>query len=382
MHREYPGRFRTKATSTILAMRRRLDEYGAEIAPRRHTAGTQVQYSSAERQWRAFCKACGYHWKDWSPQTTFHFACWRRTAGGNMRTGAPVKANTIRSQLSGIRAALINHGLNPTEYAEITMPRTHALLRAIAKRESGNFKLALSGTQLRRMCSHLPRCHDTYVLQWALYLMHNTLRRVGEVMPKYMPPLTAGDILWDNGSYHPRRRAPLDTSASYHFYRSKTNQSGKLQTAYMWCRCDANDACALCALRRLFQHCPWPINRHTPLLLLTSGKILNYTAALRRLKKLCKAIGLEPNHYGLHSLRRGGFHDAQDEGHSDALINAQAHWAGNRSRLPYDRSRGSVDAKKAKQVAAIPKGAQSKRRGMRTRTPRCKRHSAARRRRR
>ena len=335
-------------------IRRRLDDYGTHTLPQRHAERTNIAYKGAGKRWLEFCADCAYHWKDWTPTTSFQFVCWRRTIGGNMKNGNPVTAATIASQISGIQAWLINRGVaNVRGYNQYSMPRTSALLAAIARHEKPGYKRPLTGAQLRRMFACLPTStYDALVFSWVVALIHNTMRRVDEVMPTLTRALVAGDITWSNGTFRPRLEPPYDATASYAFRHSKRNQQGLLQTAFMWCRC-AHTVCALCRLRELYRRCPWEITPRTPLLLLVTGKVLDYAATMKVLKELCRRCGYNPNDYGTHSLRRGGLHDAQDEGQSDALINSQAYWRNNRSRRPYERTRETIDAAKKKEIAAM-----------------------------
>ena len=331
----------------MMSLRRRLTDYGTSMIPQRHAASTIKNYSSAEKRWFEFCADAGYSWRNWSETTTFHFVCWRRTVGLNMHNGEPVTAATLKSQLSAIKARLLNRGCrNLVEYSRYTMPRTSALLSAISRREIPSYKKPLTGFELRRIIAALPTTtYDSVVFAWMVAFAHNTIRRPSEVMPTMDRELVAGDIKWSNGSFRPKLTPPYDATASYQFNRSKTNQTGRLQTALMWCRC-ASSVCALCRLRNLYRRCPWEITPKTPLLLLVTGKVLDYRAAMRVLKALCIRVGLNPNDYGLHSCRRGGFQDAVDEGCTDVLINMQAHWKNNRSRRPYEKTREMIDAKK------------------------------------
>ena len=336
-----------------MALRSRLDDYGAKTLPQRHAERTQTQYACSERRWFEFCSDAGYNWRLWNETTTYQYVCWRRTTGVNSRTGEPIKAKSIGSEFSGIKACLINRGLaNLREYNQYTMPRTSALLSSIARWEVTGYKRALTGKQLRRIFALLPDDYDSLVIKWAWSVIHNTIRRVDEIMPSLTREMVAGDITWTNGSFRPYLDKPYDASASYAFTRSKTNKFGQLQTAFMWCRCSTT-VCALCMLRQLYRRCPWQITPRTPLLLLTTGKVFGYAASMRLLKSLCVRCGLNPNDYGMHSFRRGGLHDAQDEGLGDSLINSQAFWMNNRSRRPYERTREAIDAEKSKAVAAL-----------------------------
>ena len=342
----------TQTAAGIMTIRRRLAEYGAVHVGQRYAANTTKGYDCAERRWFEFCADAGYSWRNWSEETTFGFVCWRRTIGVNKRTGEPVRASTLRTQLSAVKGALVTRGISDlTPYSKHTMPRTSALLRALARKEIVGYKKALTGQQLRRIFALLPPTYDAMVWAWAVSLIHNTMRRVSEVMPSLTPAMVAGDITWSSGSWRPRQSPPYDTSASYAFRQSKTNRYGQLQTAFMWCRC-ATSVCALCRLRKLYRRCPWSICPRTPLLLLESGKVLDYRAAMNVLKALCIRCGYNPNDYGMHSLRRGGLHDAQDEGLGDSFINGQAYWLNNRSRRPYERSREAIDAQKRRQLLA------------------------------
>ncbi len=346
----------THTAADRLAVRARLDAYGRRSLPQRHRIGTIKNYSTAERQWRAFCRDCGYHWTQWTAATVFQFICWRRTVGTNVRTGRPVAASTITQQLSGIRAALLNHGvprlLPRTKY---TMPRVHALLQALRSRSVVAFKQPLTAKQLYKFCTLLPAGYDATVYTWLFAMLHNTMRRASEVMPQFTAAIVAGNITWSNGTFRPRLHQPFDPTASYAFTASKTNTHGHLQTAFMWCRCHEIPLCALCALRRLYAECPWRLVPTTPLLRLTDGTIITYSKAMDTLKRLCRMCGLDPAKYGLHSLRRGGYHDADDAQHPDALINSQAFWRSNASRRPYEKTRVRLDAAKWRLVQGIPR---------------------------
>ncbi len=334
----------------MLTLRNELTQYGDSQLVDRHAQRTQRSYSGAFARWKECADQCGFHYTEFSPTTTFLFVCWRRTKRPSMRTGAPCKGTTIEQQLSGIRAELINDGLNPLEYSKWTMPRTNALLASIKSTEVTTYKKALTGHDLRRIVAELPDTYDSAVFKWCVYFMHNTMRRPSEVMPRFTRELWWGDLTFENGCWKPTLTKPYDKTCSYVFNYSKTNQSGLLQTALSWCRCRTNEVCALCAIRRLYRRCPWKPKPTTPLLLLSTGKILDYWTALAMLKRLCIKLGLDPKDYGLHSLRRGGCQDAHEEGHGDALINSQGFWKSNRGRLPYEKSRERIDAEKLKLV--------------------------------
>lgn len=346
----------THTAAGRLALRARLTDYGNYRLPDRHGYSTVVNYSSAERRWREFCLDCGYHWSQWSDEVAFQFAAWRRTVGTNMRTGEPVKARTITQNLSGIRAALMNHGVRHLlPRNKYLMPRTHALLKALGREEKASFKRPLTAAQLHHFCTLLSPGYDAAVYTWLFAMIHNTMRRAAEVMPRFTAAIVAGDITWSNGTYRPRLQPPYDMTASYAFSASKTNTTGRLQTAFLWCRCSEIPLCALCALRRLYSSCPWQLTPSTPLLLMANGTVIAYSAAMATLKRLCEKSGLDPAHYGLHSLRRGGYHDAETAQHPDALINSQAFWRSNRSRRPYERQRVHLDAAKLRLVQTIPR---------------------------
>lgn len=335
-------------------MRSRLSSYGHHVLPYRNAPSTRKGYSKAVTRWREFCDACGYMTSDWNDTTAYQFVCWRRIERVNMHNGNPCSAQTISGQLSGVRSWLTDTGNQPMPRNAGTMPQTSALLSAIRKFEVSKCKQPLTAVQLQRLCAHLPDTYDSVVLRWVLYLIHNTLRRISEVMPTMGGHMVCGDIRWSNGTWRPRLTPPYDKTASYAFFGSKTNQTGLMQTAFMWCRCRALFACALCCLRQLYRRCPWQLTPTTPLLLLVDGSIMTYSSTLAELKRLCLAAGLEPNDYATHSLRHGGVHDARDANHSDRLINMQGHWASNKSRSPYEKTRAAIDAQKLKEIGALP----------------------------
>jgi integrase len=59
---------------------------------------------------------------------------------------------------------------------------------------------------------------------------------------------------------------------------------------------------------------------------LNTGGEVSYDCARRDLRALLERIGLAPEDYGTHSLRRGGATDAAERGVSDALIKVQGRW--------------------------------------------------------
>ncbi len=343
---------RTKLTHHDL--RRFLTDYTDRTLPQRHAENTRNAYNGHYKRWLEFCEDCGFRWNDWDCRTTLFFVAWRRCIGTNMhsKSGKPCKAKTIRANLSGIRAELMNHGMvNPKANSKYTMPRTAALLMAIERNEECAFKLALKSEHLAMFFTYLSAGkHNCRVLRWVLAVIHNTMRRACEIMPKLdEAAITAGDIVWSNGTWQRANRPPYDDAASYFFRRSKTNKDGELQTAFMWHRCPET-VCALCELEQLYARCPWPVSKDWRLLQMENGSILNYGGVMRMLKKLCGLCGLNPADYGIHSLRRGGLHDAQDENLPDSLINAQAFWRSNSSRLPYERERQRLDQQKRKLI--------------------------------
>lgn len=342
------NRNRPRPTNGIIHLRRRLNKYGDATLPQRYAWRTTKQYNGAFKLWLQFCRECGYYRTEYTPTTTFEFVCWRRIECTHYRTGEPVKATTIRSQLSAIKSSLITEGAERIRpCTKHTMPRTSALLSALEANEVADFKRPLTAMMIVRLCALLPDTHDARVFAFALKYAHNTIRRFDEIWG-----LTAGAVTWANGSRQPRYRAPLDASATISFNHSKGNQRGRWQAAELWCRCSNGGCCALCALRELYDRSPWRFRSNTPLFKLESGGLLTYARAMKSLKLVCISLGLNPNHFGTHSLRRGGLQDAQLEGQSDATINRQADWRTNRSRLPYESTRATIDDAKRQRIAA------------------------------
>ena len=107
--------------------------------------------------------------------------------------------------------------------------------------------------------------------------------------------------------------------------------------------------CGLCTLRDLYIGRRRAKGRDEKLLTLKDGTVMDYGLALGIVKELCIKIGRDPSQYGTHSLRKGGCQAAIDKGYPDEAINAQAGWAGNGSRGPYEErreTREQVDDKK------------------------------------
>lgn len=321
-------------------MRREMEDFKGLNIGQRHEDSTKKAYKSSAASWYDYCDDTGIHWMEWNPSTVADYVAFRRLYH-------KVKGKTIAANLSGIRAALINRGMEYVmEYNEYTMVQAHCLLAAIRKMDAEHRKLPLTVKELRRMFLLLsPQKHDCRVLRAIMAVMHNSLRRANEMFPVITEGITPRDITWSGGDHEPRLEPPLDTMASYNFYKSKTNKTGEDQSALLWCRCPEGGICGLCELRRLYAGYNGNgrrMSEDSVLFTLDSGRVVDYEVLLKVVKLLAEKIGLDPKLYGTHSLRRGGLWDMLDLKYEDKLINAQAFWKNNRSRRPYERT--SIEA--------------------------------------
>ena len=324
-----------KNSEEVQRMRRQVEQYNADQIPQRLAESTQGAYDGHWKRWLECCHEMGFEWNEWNRYTVEMFIGWRRVRGRKW-DGRPCKGSTISSNLSGIRAKLIELGERDVlPFSAIMMPRASMLLTAIKMHDEVDKKYPLTDEMLIAMARTLDLGkHDARVMVFYLAISHNTIRRANEVLCHGLGGMMAGDIVWQNGTYVPKLGELRDRTASYNFSRSKTNRNGRLQTAFMWCRCPG--ICALCSLRELYAGSPWPMERTTRLLRFEDGEVLDYKTALELVKKLVERIGGDPKKYGTHSLRSGGCQDALRMGLSDLLINSQAYWAGNRSRRGYE----------------------------------------------
>ena len=340
-------------------MRKRLEDYIKKTVPLRLQPKTAKAYDSAWRRWLEFCAETGRAWREWDNVAVEQFIAWRRVKGQCYDPNTAVKGITIGSNLSGIRSVLMAEGLRPREFTTATMPRAAALLKAVKRvdadndGEMGPGKRPLTAKHLEKMEAILAHLgHDGRVYAFYLAISHNTLRRSAEVLREDIGGISTDMILWENGTAFPRLHHPLDRTASLIFNKSKKNQHGDTQTAFMWCRCPI--ICALCRLRRLYRGNQ--LKRGAKLLRCSDGTVMDYARALAVIKELCEAIGLNKKDYGTHSLRSGGLHDAEDAGLSYELIDGQAYWQHPSSRKPYSRREAKkIDSKKLKAVLASKK---------------------------
>ena len=85
-------------------MRRELEEFKGLNITERHGDSTKTQYESSAESWYEFCSDTGIEWTEWNPSTVADYVAYRRLYH-------KVKGKTIASNISGIRASLINRGL-------------------------------------------------------------------------------------------------------------------------------------------------------------------------------------------------------------------------------------------------------------------------------
>jgi hypothetical protein len=68
------------------------------------------------------------------------------------------------------------------------------------------------------------------------------------------------------------------------------------------------------------------------------GKPLSYSAAFKAFKTLIKKHGLNPDNFGLHSMRAGGATDAFRENVPLHVIDKQGRWRSKYTKYRYFRS--------------------------------------------
>ena len=337
-----------------LAKRREeaLEEYIRREIPKGVMVSTSKQYGGAWKRWMEYVMATDGDWGEYVDLTVSRFVAFRRKAGG-VYTGRPCTATTIKQNLTGIRHVLVTMGkTGVVGYSKETMPRTYKLLKAIEKGEGEKGKRAIPEASMRQLTGLIDKeRHDGRVILFYLAISAATIRRSAEVLGG----MRAGDILWQNGSCWPDiEKGRVDRWASYEFRKSKTNRNGRIQTAFMWCQCPM--ICALCSLRDLELRHAMHLRKSSKLLVFEDGVELDYRMALGIVQELCQKVGLRKERYGTHSLRKTGYRNARKQGQSDSLINGQAGWASNKSRVPYEgelRTRRKVDGHKIRCIEAL-----------------------------
>jgi hypothetical protein len=117
----------------------------------------------------------------------------------------------------------------------------------------------------------------------------------------------------------------LDDGVLLKVRRSKTNQYGEKKVRIPIPKIPSSPICPVLALETLFSVAKVlpsePAFSYGPFLFVTYGDLL------KALKFLVEQIGLDPEDYGTHSLRRGGATFAASCGTPAAYIKLQGDWA-------------------------------------------------------
>jgi hypothetical protein len=104
---------------------------------------------------------------------------------------------------------------------------------------------------------------------------------------------------------------------------SKTNQLGEKINWIPMLELKNNPLCPVWAIKRAWE-C-FPADESTILAAYGDG-IINYSNFLGLIKELCNRTGLDPAHYGTHSLRRGGASLASQSGADPQYIKLHGDW--------------------------------------------------------
>lgn len=329
----------------------------------RHRDTTKASYESDENVWKRFNKYIGGDPDKYSihqpGDKLIVFAHWRATTNARYRN-KPADRSTIIRNLYGIKAKAMNKLQVATAELPLTSkrdnPKLWALLNAVKKTDHS--KIAINAHLLSKIMHGVwDRMTLNGMIRCAVAsISHNTIRRIGETLQSEVGGLCPSMIAWDDGSHYPK---PLgrghDTAASIRFSNSKTNKTGKRQTALLWCQCALSTTypypCGFCDLRRLYRQRGNCLKLNDPIFRTVEGKVYGYRDHLDAVQTAyAKATGRSPKEVGTHSHRKGGYQDCKKAGYSMELILAQGFWTSVHGAKPYEAKNSfeAVDAAKRK----------------------------------
>lgn len=158
--------------------------------------------------------------------------------------------------------------------------------------------------------------------------------------------ITKADVIFEDKTGRKTTTKDDVEAVVIHFRGSKTDQEGLGSIR----RLQKSGDSVLCPVRAA-----WALWKHAqvddePLCSPHAGLCLSSRAMSRAIKKGAAALGLDPTHFGTHSLRSGGATALFEAGISDTAIKQQGRWRSNCFQM-YTRIEETTGARLAKEMA-------------------------------
>ena len=267
-------------------------------------------YSQAVSKFLNFCSIYSFNPLDINETLLLRFISYL--------SGLNLAPTTVRVYLSGIRAWLINQGLQPPSFY------SQRIIWAIRAMERN----APCQTRVKPFSQAM-----FWLILPVLYPSYNNIAYFCAMLVGYFGCLRAAEYTVAPGSTQPLLPSHLrivnsnPPHAVLRILSSKTSHHG-FDVVF---GCTNTPVCAVCWLRVMLSTRPLP--PLAPLFALRDGTLISRSLLAQFMQGALRAAGVDPSGFSPHSLRAGAATDAAGLGYSESQIQALGRWRSNAYRV-------------------------------------------------
>lgn len=296
--------------------REELERMAQQLVYSSKRPNTRRTYSSAQRQFIAFCKNYQLTALPCEKDTVLLFVAYMHANN--------FKLSSVKVYLSAIRSLHLEEGFpSPTE----DFVRLDLALRALAiKNGAPSQKLPITYQLLSRVAPFVGHTYDSKLLWAAMTLGHFGLLRAAEftipAQGKFVPAkhLTLSDVAFGE----------LPDGATYLSVRIKSSKTDRYnQGTTLYIGCTQTKVCAYCAMQQFVLERKSKCSHEGPLFLLDSGAVLTRHIMVKNTQLYLTLAGVDASKYSTHSYRAGGATTMAAAGMSDWEIQISGRWSSN-----------------------------------------------------